>query len=50
MGIGSNVMSNLQRGEERIIAYACRQLLQHERNYTSFLIEMQALVLGHGPF
>jgi hypothetical protein len=35
-----------KEGEERVIACASLQLLKHERNYTPFLVEMQAMVWG----
>jgi hypothetical protein len=33
-----------------VIAYASRQLLKHEKNYTPFLVEMQAMVWGMEHF
>ena len=32
------------KGGHKVIAYASRQLLKHEKNYTPFLIKMQAIV------
>jgi hypothetical protein len=43
-GLGAMLCQTDKEGEERVIAYASRQLLKHERNYTPFLVEMQAMV------
>jgi hypothetical protein len=32
-----------EEGENRVIAYASRGLLKHEKNYTPFLVKMQAM-------
>jgi hypothetical protein len=37
-------------GEHHAIAYASRKLLTHERNYTPFLLEMQAAIWGMNHF
>ncbi len=47
-GLGT-MLCQTDEGEERVIAYASRQLLKHERNYTPFLVEMQSNGVGHGP-
>ena len=39
-----------EEGEEHVIAYASRQLLKHEKNYTPFLVEMQAMVWAMDHF
>jgi hypothetical protein len=33
-----------EEGEERVIAYATTKLLKHEKNYTPFLVKIQAMV------
>ncbi len=33
-----------QKGNNKVIAYASRQLHKHENNYTLFLVEMAAIV------
>ena len=33
-----------EKGKNRVIAYASRQLIRHEKNYSPFLVEMQAIV------
>jgi hypothetical protein len=39
-GLGAILCQTDKEGEERVIAYAIRQLLKHEKNYTSFLVAM----------
>ena len=36
-------MPNRQKGNEKVIAYASKQLAKHEKNYTPFLVEMAAM-------
>jgi hypothetical protein len=43
-GLGAILCQTDEKGEERIIAYTSRQLLKHEKNYTPFLVEIQAMV------
>jgi hypothetical protein len=43
-GLGAMLCQTDQEGKERVIAYASRQLLKHEKNCTPFLVEMQAMV------
>ena len=43
-GLGAILTQQDENQEERVIAHASRQLLKHEKNYTPFLIEMQAIV------
>ena len=49
-GLGAIFSQTDENGEERVIAYASRQLLKHEKNYTPFLVEMQAMVWGMEHF
>jgi hypothetical protein len=42
--------STNEDGEERVIAYASRPLLNHEENFTPFRVEMQAMVWAMGHF
>jgi len=48
-GFGA-VLSQIQEGSERIIAYASRTLRKHEKNYSPFLAEMAASVYGIEEF
>jgi hypothetical protein len=41
-GLGAILTQIDEKGNHRVIAYASRKLLKHEKNYTPFLIEMQA--------
>ena len=43
-GLGAILTQRDENNEERVIAYASRQLQKHEKNYTPFLVEMQAMV------
>jgi hypothetical protein len=44
VGLSAMFCQTDEEGKERVIAYASRQLLKHEKNYTPFLVEMQAMV------
>ena len=44
-GFGA-VLTQMQDGHERVIAYASRALRDHEKNYSAFLLEMAAAVFG----
>jgi hypothetical protein len=47
----STILTQLnQQGEHCVIAYASRKLQKHERNYTPFLLEMQAAIWGMEHF
>jgi hypothetical protein len=43
-GLGAMLCQTVKEGEEMVIAYASRQVIKHERNYTPFLVKMQAMV------
>ena len=49
-GLGAILSQTDENVEERVIAYASRQMLKHEKNYTPFLVEMQAMVWGMEHF
>ena len=49
-GLGAMLCQTDEDGEERVIAYASRQLLKHEKNYTPFLVEMQAMIWAMDHF
>ena len=44
-GLGA-VLSQMQDGKEKVIAYASRTLKKHEQNYTPYLLEAAAAVFG----
>jgi len=41
-GLGAILTQTDEKGKERVIAYASRALIKHEKNYTPFLLEMLA--------
>ena len=43
-GLGAILCQTDVKGNNKVIAYASRQLLKHEKNYTPFLVEMAAIV------
>ena len=49
-GLGAILTQIDQKGEHVVIAYASRKLQKHEKNYTPFLIEMQAAIWGMEHF
>ena len=49
-GLGAILTQFLPNGEQRVIAYASRSLQKHEKNYTPFLLEMQAAIWGMDHF
>jgi hypothetical protein len=42
--LGAMLFQSDEEGEEIVVTYASRQLLEHEKNYTPFLVEMQAML------
>ena len=49
-GLGAILTQVKQNGEHCVIAYASRKLQKHEKNYTPFLLEMQAAIWGMEHF
>ena len=49
-GLGAILCQTDEKGKNRVIAYASRQLIKHEKNYTPFLVEMQAIVWAMDHF
>ncbi len=49
-GLGAMLCQTDEEGEERVIVYASRKLLKHERNYTPFLVKMQATEVAMDHF
>ena len=45
-GLGAILTQVDEQGEYRVISYASRKLQTHEKNYTPFLLEMQAAIWG----
>jgi hypothetical protein len=45
-GLGAVLMQEGDDGNDRVIAYASRQLKGYKKNYSAFLLEMQADVFG----
>ena len=43
-GLGAHLMQEDSQGKLHTIAFASRQLIKHEKNYTAFLLELQAAV------
>jgi hypothetical protein len=43
-GLGALLCQTDKNGEEQAILYVSRQLLTHKKNYTLFLVKMQAMV------
>ena len=43
-GLGAILTQVDKKGEHQVIAYASRKLVQHEKNYTPYLLEMQAAI------
>ena len=42
-GMGAVLCQTDQKGNEKVIAYASKQLAKHVKNYTLFLLEMAAM-------
>ena len=49
-GLGAILTQVDDKGEHRVIAYASRKLAKHEKNYTPFLLEMQAALWAMDHF
>ncbi|MFM7188328.1 MAG: RNase H-like domain-containing protein, partial [Armatimonadota bacterium] len=49
-GLGAILTQIQPDGEHQVIAYASRKLQKHEKNYTPYLIEMQAAIWGMEHF
>ncbi len=49
-GLGAILTQLNPQGEHCVIAYASRKLQKHERNYTPFLLKMQAAIWGMEHF
>jgi hypothetical protein len=49
-GLGACLLQTQQDGSRRVVAYASRTLLDHERNYSAFLLELAAAVYGIDQF
>ena len=43
-GLGAILTQIDEHGEHQVIAYASRKLVQHEKNYMPYLLEMQAAI------
>ena len=43
-GLGAILTQIDENGDHQVIAYASRKLVQHEKNYTPYLLEMQAAI------
>ena len=41
-GLGATLIQEDVNGKEHVVCYASRQLKKHEKNYTSYLLELQA--------
>ena len=48
-GLGA-ILSQIQNGQEKVIAYASRGLIKHEKNYSPYLLELQAATWGIDHF
>jgi len=49
-GMGAILCQQDEKNNYRVIAYASRALVKHEKNYTPFLLEMMAAVWAMGHF
>ena len=49
-GLGAILTQTNEKGEFCVIAYASRKLQKHEKNYTPFLLEMQAAIWAMDHF
>ena len=49
-GLGAILTQIDAKGDHHVLAYASRKLQQHEKNYTPFLLEMQAAVWAMDHF
>jgi hypothetical protein len=42
--MGAIICQTDEQGKQRVISYAIKQLVQHEKNHTPFLVEMAAMI------
>ena len=49
-GLGAILTQTDEEGQFRVIGYASRKLVKHEKNYTPFLLEMQSAIWGMEHF
>jgi hypothetical protein len=49
-GLGAILTQLDEKGQFYVIAYASRKLQKYEKNYTPFLLEMQAAIFGMETF
>jgi ribonuclease HI len=49
-GLGAILAQTDDQGNPRVIAYASQKLVKHEKNYSPYLLEMQAAIWGMKHF
>lgn len=45
-GLGAILLQENEKGDKRVVSYASRVLKEAERNYSAYLLEMQAIIFG----